>query len=458
MKYFILIVVSLSSSLFALEEQEATHLLWRTGFGPDPQSMAELKPLSRVHAVDAILAQLDNPDVLKPLDWTGEVPAVFDRSSIKGLPEVEARKIQKAFRKEREKRGRDLRYWWMNQMIQTKTPFVERLALMWHDHFTSELSVVKEPWLMWNQHQLIRQHMAGNFRQFLDQMTVDGAMLVYLDGSKNSKGKPNENFARELFELFTLGEGHYSEDDIIEASKALTGWRLNRQNGQVVFVERRHDAGSKTVFGETGNFSYKDILDITLARERTATYLTERFWIAFISDQITEDDRSEITRLASILRDGNYELRPFLREMLLSDSFWNKSGSLVKAPIDMVVPTMRMLGPRAIPLKQLDRATIAMGQKLFDPPGVQGWPDGADWLDSDALLTRWELLARAARLSGSKKARLEGGWLAEINKMTNRDDITGLLLATDALTELPMDDTFITWLDAVLRDPAFQVR
>ena len=124
----------------------------------------------------------------------------------------------------------------------------------------------------------------------------------------------------------------------------------------------------------------------------------------------------------------------------------------------MVVPTMRMLGPRAIPLKQLDRATIAMGQKLFDPPGVQGWPDGADWLDSDALLTRWELLARAARLSGSKKARLEGGWLAEINKMTNRDDITGLLLATDALTELPTDDTFITWLDAVLRDPAFQVR
>lgn len=446
------------TGLAALEPAEANHLLWRTGFGPEPDSVVALLPLTRAEAVDRILSQLDDPDVLPAPEWVQQTPAAIDREAMRGMSEADRNAALRVVRRDRQQRGQSLREWWLRQMATSQTPLVERLALLWHDHFTSEMQVVKEPMLLWRQHQLIRRHLAGDFRQFLADMVVDPAMLVYLDGSKNTRGRPNENFARELFELFTLGEGHYSEDDIVESARALTGWRVNRQTGEGVFVPRRHDDGDKTVFGHTGAFDHRDILRLTLARERTAVYLVERFWQAFVSDAISDADRAEIERLAMILREGDYQVRPMLRALLLSDGFWAQRGTLVKAPIDLIVPVVRMVGADVIPLRQLDRTCTAMGQKLFDPPGVQGWPNGAAWLDSAALLTRWQLLDRAARLATGQRARRGDGWLMPLLANNRRDELTSLLQAVPAVAPIDGMANQQQWLGAVLRDPAFQVR
>ena len=440
----VLLVACVSVRAPALDQAEAVHLLWRTGFGPTPDSIAELLPMTRAEAVAHVLTQLDAPDVAQALAWTQRVPEAPDRAAWKKLPEPERRALFREMREERQKRGRELRMWYWGQLSTTQTPLVERLTLFWHDHFTSELQVVKEPWLLWQQQLVIREHLDGSFADMLTAMTTDGAMLVYLDGGSNKRGRPNENFARELFELFTLGEGHYSEDDITEAARALTGWRLNREVGEARFVERNHDTGDKTVFGQTGAFGSDDILALALAQERTAVHLVERFWLSFVADSWVDADRPEIERLAGVLRDNNYAMRPFLAELFVSDAFWGARGQLVKSPVDLAVAAARMLGPGVLAPLRLDRGTTAMGQKLFDPPGVQGWPDGAVWLDSASLLLRWQLLEQVARVATRNRGPELTGWLGPIkDQVDQRDMLAQLLLAVPAVGDAAAADAMM---------------
>ena len=230
-------------------------------------------------------------------------------------------------------------------------------------------------------------------------------MLIYLDVAQSRKGQPNENFAREVMELFTLGEGQYTEQDIKEAARAFTGWSLDRETGQYLFRPGLHDPGVKTVLGRSGRFDGDAVLDIILAQPQTSQYITARLWREFVS---AEPDPREVKRIAQIFRGQDYDVKSALRALLLSDAFWapDNRGTLVKSPVELVVGTVRQL--EVTPGAALPFAVVSsgMGQNLFAPPNVKGWPGGEAWINSNTLLARKQFLDRIARMDGAPPAMM----------------------------------------------------
>ncbi len=368
--------------------EDARHLLSRTGFGGSIGEIQATAQLSRSDAVDSILSGLVEESLLPEPSFL-QMPR-SDRVPGRGISREERQQFQRQARRH----GQELQAWWTAEMVLTDSPFTERLVLFWHNHFVSEQRKVRDPEFMWRQNSLFRKHAAGNFREFLRAVTLDAAMVIYLDTQQNERQKPNENYARELLELFTLGEGHYSETDIKEAARALTGWRVDRRTGSVQHVARRHDRGTKTFMGNTGRHTVDDILRILLEQERVADFIVESLWHEFISP---EPQAEEVARLAEIFRASGYELKPLYREMLLSNAFWSplNRGALIKSPIDVVVGTARLLQLDDVPPQSLSRASTGLGQSLFNPPNVKGWPGYDRWITSSSLLGRRQFLERA---------------------------------------------------------------
>lgn len=233
-------------------------------------------------------------------------------------------------------------------------------------------------------------------------------MLVYLDGAQNRKGAPNENFARELMELFTLGEGQYNEADIKEVARAFTGWSLEPETGEFRFRRGIHDDGEKTVFGARGRLNGDDIVTLLLRQPGTGEFIVGKLWQEFVSPELSP---AAVKRLAALWRDSNYEIKPLMRAMLLSDDFWSPANraSLVKSPVDLVIGSLRQFrfsvedpAPFAIILRQL-------GQDLFGPPNVKGWPGGEAWLNTTTLLARKGFLNRLFRADEMLKPTLAAG-------------------------------------------------
>jgi len=226
-------------------------------------------------------------------------------------------------------------------------------------------------------------------------------MLVYLDNAGSRRQAPNENFAREVMELFTLGEGRYPERDVKEAARAFTGWSVDRDTGEYLYRPFFHDFGTKTVLGRTGRLGGDDVLDLLLARPETAILVTRKLWREFISPA---PDEREVERLAGTLRDSRYEVRPLLRAMLLSEAFWSPAsrGALIKSPVDLVVGTMHTFGIRPPTLRPAVTASALLGQNVFAPPNVKGWPGGEAWINSATLLGRKQLIDRIFRGSDTK--------------------------------------------------------
>ncbi|MBU6483057.1 MAG: DUF1800 family protein [Nitrospirae bacterium] len=375
----------------AMTLHDARHLLARTGFGGTPVEIRELAALDRLAAVERLLDETSRaaktsppPDVLNALP-----PA-------EGVKEMTAEQ-KKAFQQERRDEAFALKGWWYQELLATPSPLTERMTLFWHNHFTSSFQKVKWPALLYHQNVLLRQHALGSFRELLFQIAKDPAMVLYLDTQSNHKDHPNENFARELFELFTLGEGHYSETDIKEAARAFTGWHVAmRQGGGFAFNRRQHDAGVKQVLGKTGAFGGDDILAIVLDQPACARYITAKLWREFVSDG---PDAQEVDRLAVQFRNSGYEMKPLLRGLLTTPHFWaaETRGALVKSPVELLVGTIRILN---LPIKDttmLAKYGRRLGQDLFDPPNVKGWPGGTRWITSETLLNRWQLLQRGLR-------------------------------------------------------------
>lgn len=377
----------------AITFDEARHLLARTGFGvAEPEKIKTLQPLSYEAAVEALLNQVrTRPNNVPP-------PGILSlRPPGKQQRRSWSREEKKAFRKKRRKHGQALKAWWLREMMITGSPLTERLVLFWHNHFTSSLRKVKWPQLMYRQNELFRQHAAGNFATLLQAVVIDLAMLVYLDGRANRVGKPNENFARELLELITLGEGQgYTETDIREAARALTGWRLRQRDGTVKFISRRHDTGSKTFLNQRGRFREADIITILLEQPRLAEHITEKLWRAFVSYTI---DQQTVRRLARTFRQSGYRMRPLLKGLFMSKAFRDPAnrGTLIKSPVDLVVGAVRLLDLRMHNAKPLVRFTKRLGQDLFDPPNVKGWSGGTSWITSSSLPARQQLLRRLSR-------------------------------------------------------------
>ena len=384
---------------------DARHLLTRTGFGASPEEIAEFSRLSRSQAIDRIL---------RPVSTTSAVAVPKEVAEFTPRSEMREQRVmgdeaKKALQREQAMRGLMLRGWWVETMLRTQTPaeaLRERMVLFWHNHFVSSIAKVKSPALMYAQNQLFRAQGLGSFADLLHAASKDPAMLIYLDSATSRQGSPNENFAREVMELFTLGEGNYSEHDIREAARAYTGWSVDPETGQFIWRPRFHDEGEKLVLGQRGNFDGDAVLDIILRKPQMAEFIVVKLWREFISP---EPDMAEVRRIAREWRDAEtkagiprYETRLALRRLFESKAFWSPQnrGVLIKSPVEMVVGTLHTFGLNSVEGSALAYALKQLGQDLFAPPNVRGWPGGEAWINTTTLLARKQFLERMLRSEG----------------------------------------------------------
>ncbi len=380
--------------LHALNDVVSHHLLTRTGFSSDPHLSTAIKHLKYEQAVDYLLNHTHK--VAQSLAPT------FDNLNPDNIPYKTLSLQQKQMiRRQMRQQIKSLQAWWIKEMITTESPLTEAMTLFWHNHFTSSAKKVKHPKLMLQQNELLRLHATGNFRQLLQAIAKDPAMVIYLDNHKNKKGSPNENFAREVMELFTLGEGYYTENDIKQAAIAFTGWRVNRKKGRFQFSKKNHDSQAITVLGKnistTNLRSGEQVLEALLEHPQTAIYLSTKLYKHFISyDRLDQDT---ILFLADTLRHHNYDIKPWLKALLLSKAFKQEQqkGSLIKSPIDLIVGTFRTLSLAVDDAKQLAKASAKMGQELFNPPNVKGWPGGTNWITTHSFLIRRNTINKIMR-------------------------------------------------------------
>ena len=374
---------------------DARHLLYRTSFAATPAEIDAYARLNREQAVAKLLAIASIDAVTPPPAWaTGPFQSMR-------VPREATQAERQALQRDRREKGIELRTWWLEEMRVTPSPITEKMTLFWHNHFVSSDQKVRSPQLMHRQNALLRRHSLGSFSRMLHEAARDPAMVIYLDSASNRKGQPNENFAREVMELFTLGEGHYSEHDVKEAARAFTGWGVDVDRGEFVFRALQHDEGSKTLLGRTGNLGGEDVLNQLLAHPRTAEYIVEKLWREFVSPR---PDAAEVKRVASRFRDSNYEIRVALKELLTSDAFYapQNRATLVKSPVELVIGTLREFRFETGEMLPFAFTVGQLGQNLFAPPNVKGWQGGDAWINSTTLLARKQFLERMFRDSDSR--------------------------------------------------------
>ena len=387
----VMAVPALANPDAVLDYADARHLLARTGFGPTDAEVRAFTGLTRRAAVERLLSDA-------PTTTTTPVPTALTASTPIRPPRGPDASVEerKAFVQEQVQEGLELRAWWLQEMLTTPSPLTERMTLFWHNHFVSAQPKVRVTRLMLQQNQTLRANALGRFDTLLHAVAKDPAMIVYLDGAQNRRGAPNENFAREVMELFTLGEGKYREEDIKEAARAFTGWTIDRDSGTFVMRRALHDDGPKTVFGQTGRFDGDAILDLLLARPETSEWVVTKLWREFVSP---DPQMTEVKRIALRFRRSDYDIKVALAELLQSDAFYapENRGVLVKSPAELVVGTLRQLDLNPAQTLPFALAAAQMGQNLFSPPNVKGWPGGETWINTTTLLARKQFLERLTR-------------------------------------------------------------
>jgi hypothetical protein len=281
---------------------------------------------------------------------------------------------------------RRLGYWWANRMLQTTHPVEQKMALLWHGHFATHENKVRDYRKMMQQIDLFERGATGNLRDLTIQVAQNPAMLYFLDAQYNVKGAPNENFAREVMELFTMGVGNYSEQDVRECARAFTGWYFDNLAFKV--DPDKHDAGEKTFLGRTGNFDGVDLLKIIFQQPVTAEYLAGKIYRFLVRDELSPELR---TKLGAVLRDRDYEVKPLLTVIFSSKDFYSQAsyGGHIKGPVEHMVAMMKHLGVEAVPgVPDFNQSTISMGQHLLNPPSVAGWAGGKAWITPGLLIAR----------------------------------------------------------------------
>jgi uncharacterized protein (DUF1800 family) len=407
MRLILILLFFISSTAIAvpLGYDDARLLLTRTGFSATEQEIKEFSQLSREQAADKLLQGVRTSAQTPPLAWVDDYmrPAKFKNLSAEQRKEIQAELFDLSV---------ELRAWWMQEMLTTSSPLTEKMTLFWHNHFVSAQQKVKSPHLLYRQNILLRKYAVGNFSDLLHAVAKDPAMIIYLDNASNRKGQPNENFAREVMELFTLGEGNYSEQDIREAARAFTGWSIDLDSGDFRFRERQHDFDVKTVFGKSGNFNGDDVLDMLLLKPQAAEYITAKLWREFISP---DPDKKEVKRLALIFRQNNYELKPLLRALFIADAFYAKENRamLIKSPIELIVGTLHQFNFSTGELSPFLLVSRQLGQDIFNPPNVKGWPGGEVWINSATLLGRKQFLDRLFRSQEMAKMQKDAAMVAK---------------------------------------------
>jgi uncharacterized protein (DUF1800 family) len=282
----------------------------------------------------------------------------------------------------------DLRRWWLQAMMHGKAPLLEKMTLFWHGHFATSVQKVKDAYWMWQQNDTFRRHALGNFATLTKEISRNPAMMIYLDLQQSRKEHPNENWARELMELFTVGIGNYSETDIRESARAFTGYRVDMTTQQFRFARPQHDDGSKSFMGRTGPLQGDDIIDILVKQPACAQFIGRKLWRFFVED---DPPQPIVDGIANRLRAHNYEMRPLLREIFSSAEFYSPRvmGNQIKSPIQYLIHTSKLLETELPSPMIVQNALLQMGQILFAPPNVKGWDGGKTWISTSTLLFRY---------------------------------------------------------------------
>jgi uncharacterized protein (DUF1800 family) len=359
------------------------HLLWRAGFGPDTVPVEELSSDSNKKLIKAIFkASEKTPAYIDVAD-----PAV--KEIYIGMEEMywQKRQLTEEQRKlirDRSREGiRALNLTWLNQMVHSEQQLREKASLFWHGHFACRtVNIVHQQQLL----DAIRRNALGNFPDLLREVSKSGAMLNFLNNNQNRKDHPNENFAREVMELFTLGRGNYTEDDIKEAARAFTGWGSNA-SGNFVFRKNQHDTGKKKILGKSGNFDGGDVLNILIEQPQTAQYITRKVYRYFVNESENEE---QIKWLSDRFYKNGYNIAALFQDIFTSDWFYDQRnvGAIIKSPVLLIAGIRRAI-PMEISNEEV-QITLQrlLGQQLFYPPNVAGWPGGKNWIDSSSLMLR----------------------------------------------------------------------
>lgn len=356
--------------------------------------------------MDRLLAPPETPARKQTPDWYRKPEAKYRQpggktwKELRALPEKQRREMQRAFNRENGKRMNQTRFWWLDRMAKADNPAEEKRALFWHGHFATSYQKVRNPTPMLGQNLMFREVGQRTLPDLLEALSADPAMLMYLDNYRSNRNKPNENYARELMELFSLGEGHYSEDDVKNAARAFTGWTLHPTLWEFRYEERRHDPGHKRFMGDSGRFDGRDIIDRIVALPRASEYLAERMWAFYASDL---PNSKAIQDVALTLRKTNHDLDAGFRALFLHEDFYHPSviRGKIKSPIDLCVGLARTL---ACPLdlgKQIQNACSRLGQSVFDPPSVKGWDGGPAWITASSLAMRYDFAERLLKMNNS---------------------------------------------------------
>ncbi len=363
------------------------HLLWRAGFGPAVEQLDDLSRFSPQEFYKALVkASAKKPEYINVADnYLQGLMMGIDQ--VGRVQQKELTPEEKKKRQQKNREGvRNLNLYWLNEMVNSSTQLREKMAFFWHGHFACRnLNVFYQQGLL----DVIRRNALGNFGTLLREVSRSAAMLNFLNNQQNRKGHPNENFAREVMELFTLGRGHYTEHDIKEAARAFTGWAATAK-GDLIFRKGQHDYGSKTVLGQKGDFDGDDVLDILLEQKQTAKYISKKVYQFFVNEQ---PDQSKIDWMADRFYNSSYDIGKLMEDVFTSDWFYDEKniGAKIKSPVELLVGIQRMLpmtienGESLIVLQRL------LGQMLFYPPNVAGWPGGKTWIDSSTLMLRMRI-------------------------------------------------------------------
>ncbi|WP_296380292.1 DUF1800 domain-containing protein [Winogradskyella sp.] len=359
-----------------MNHKELQHLYWRVGFGLNP---AEYKSInrSRKNVVNTLFKDSESISTLNVnVSYFNDITY----KKIKDNP-----KLAKEVREQNTKKIKELNYAWIYQLVTSKTLLRERITLFWANHF-----VCKDNNIVYiqNYNNTLRKHALGDFRTFVKAISKETAMLRYLNGKQNRKNKPNENFARELMELFTLGEGHYSETDIKESAKAFSGYSHNF-TGNFVMRERQHHSGQKTFFGKTGDFSGDDIIDIILENKQCARFISEKIYRYFVNPIPNKKHVEAMTNV--FFKD--YNIESLMRYVLLSDWFYDEKniGAKIKSPVEYLVGMAKTVPIKFERKKDILKIQKLLGQTLLDPPNVAGWKGDKGWIDANTIMVRLKL-------------------------------------------------------------------
>jgi uncharacterized protein (DUF1800 family) len=370
--------------------QKAAHLLNRAGFGGTPDEIKAFCELGFDRAVESVLDGPDDSAQFPKPAWAQPQNLQEMRQQAMTMTPDAKKQMFQQLQKQYRQDDVDLINWWLGRMRYSPNPFREKMTLFWHGHFATSVEKVRDTYLMWQQNELLRQHAFGNFGLMVKAISRDPAMLIWLDTRESKIDHPNENFAREVMELFTLGIGNYTENDVQQGARAFTGYRIDPRDETFRYAPLQHDEGQKQFLGKTGPFTGDDVIDIILEQPACAAFISRKLWTFFAYE---EPEPDLVRALAANFRGSNYEIRPLMNLIFRSSEFYSQDciRTQIKSPVQWMVQTNKVLETGlGRPLVTVN-ALRQLGQLPFAPPNVKGWDGGRAWITTSTLLYRYNL-------------------------------------------------------------------